>query len=246
MRLSQNKQEWEDLAALDPLWAILSDPARRHGRWDEDEFFRTGTREIERVMEVAGELERPLHHDMALDFGCGVGRLSRALALHFECCCGLDISESMIAQARALNRQYPQCEFTVNPREDLSLFADDLFDLTYSSLVLQHIPGRPLVEGYIKEFVRRLKPGGLLVFALPNEIHLRHRLQMRRRLYAGLRRLGLDSRYLYQRLSLHPIRMSAIPQRDVVALLKGRGAEILKIQARTEHGYELRTYYATK
>ena len=37
---------WDDLAERDPLWAILSDPAKRGGRWDLRSFFATGEREI--------------------------------------------------------------------------------------------------------------------------------------------------------------------------------------------------------
>jgi hypothetical protein len=40
--LSRHKREWEDLGAVDPLWAILSDNQKKFGRWDLEEFFQTG------------------------------------------------------------------------------------------------------------------------------------------------------------------------------------------------------------
>ena len=50
----------------------------------------------------------------AQGFGCGVGRLTRALADHFERVVGIDVAPSMIAQARAMNREYARCNFRVN------------------------------------------------------------------------------------------------------------------------------------
>ncbi|HZI58619.1 MAG TPA: hypothetical protein VFF39_17695 [Verrucomicrobiae bacterium] len=35
-------RDWEEMAAIDPLWAILSAPEKRFGSWDIDEFLRTG------------------------------------------------------------------------------------------------------------------------------------------------------------------------------------------------------------
>ncbi|MEM8678176.1 MAG: SAM-dependent methyltransferase, partial [Planctomycetota bacterium] len=39
-------QEWEALAQYDAMWAVLSDPHKHGDRWDPEEFFETGKREI--------------------------------------------------------------------------------------------------------------------------------------------------------------------------------------------------------
>jgi ubiquinone/menaquinone biosynthesis C-methylase UbiE len=101
--------------------------------------------------------------ERALDFGCGLGRLTRALSAYYARVDGVDIARSMIGQAQELNIGYSRCFFTVNERPDLKLFPDDAFDLIYTNLVLQHMPAK-LAEGYIREFVRCTKPGGLTVF----------------------------------------------------------------------------------
>jgi hypothetical protein len=54
MEISLQQRDWNDLAAVDPLWAIYSAPGKRHGRWDADEFFQTGETEIEEVMGAGG------------------------------------------------------------------------------------------------------------------------------------------------------------------------------------------------
>jgi ubiquinone/menaquinone biosynthesis C-methylase UbiE len=93
----------------------------------------------------------------ALDFGCGVGRLTRALAAHFERVIGIDVAASMIRQARQLNADVRGCEFVLNERADLSIVESGSVDFVYSSIVLEHIE-RPYVERYLGEFVRVLSP----------------------------------------------------------------------------------------
>ena len=101
----------------------------------------------------------------ALDFGCGVRRLTRALAAHFAT--GVDLAPSMMAQAQALDLEH-RCEFVLNARADLSMFPDNTFDFIYSNIVLQHM--RPEYStAYIREFCRALAPGAVAVFQLPSK-----------------------------------------------------------------------------
>src|SRR5690349_7127543 len=109
--MSRHKQDWEDLAQVDPYWAILSDPARQLGNWDVADFFRTGKAEFEKVMQAARRLGRPREFHRVLDFGCGVGRVMRAMGEYFQECYGVDISETMIAKARTLNGDAGRCRF---------------------------------------------------------------------------------------------------------------------------------------
>lgn len=51
-------------------------------------------------MECAATLGHPRERGVALDFGCGVGRLTRALAAFFDRATGVDISSSMIEEAK--------------------------------------------------------------------------------------------------------------------------------------------------
>src|SRR5437867_2168868 len=95
MSIRRVRTQWEDLARTDPLWAILSDPAKRGNRWDEQQFFHTGEEEIREVLRHIGSLGLRLRHARALDFGCGVGRLTQALAGRFTETHGVDISPSM-------------------------------------------------------------------------------------------------------------------------------------------------------
>jgi len=137
--------------------------------WDETEFFATGEAEISEVMAYTRGLGLNAETGRALDFGCGVGRLTRALGTHFEEVVGVDISAPMVDRARALNCDYASCRFVVNTRPDLEGFDSESFDFVYSNITLQHMPWSA-AQGYLKEFVRVIKPHGAVVFQLPTQV----------------------------------------------------------------------------
>lgn len=164
--VDQLRRTWERHGRTDPLWAILTDTGKRGGGWDAAAFFATGRDEIARLVrkvDAVGALDR---RERALDFGCGVGRLTEAIADHFERVDGVDISEAMVERARECSAHPDACHYHVNTRGDLRLFEDATFDLVHSSIVLQHV-GRELAASYLAEFVRVLRPGGVLHFQLP-------------------------------------------------------------------------------
>lgn len=166
--LEQIQRDWDRHAETDPLWAILTHPDMKGGKWDEAAFFETGRQEIERVVQYAGALGVDLGRGTALDFGCGVGRLTRALAARFGQVYGVDISPVMVERARQLNRQVGNCTFVQVPDPDFATLPARDFDFIYSNITLQHIPPRHS-RRYIPSLLRLLRPGGLMVFELAGE-----------------------------------------------------------------------------
>ncbi len=166
MELTELQKHWNAYGEIDPLWAILTESDKKGNRWDEAEFFQVGRTQIAKVLAEVAALGLPVRGGRALDFGCGVGRLTQALCGHFQECRGVDIAPSMIALAHTHNKFGDRCRYDLNDRGDLSLFASDSFDLVYTWAVLQHIHPTYSCE-YLKEFVRVLAPGGVLVFQLP-------------------------------------------------------------------------------
>jgi ubiquinone/menaquinone biosynthesis C-methylase UbiE len=247
MRPDRQAQDWNDLARLDPYWAILTAADKRYGGWDSDEFFAIGTVEVSAMMERFERLGHPEQRARALDFGCGLGRITRALAQHFEESVGVDISEDMVRRARDLNADVPGALFVVNVANDLARFDDASFDLVFSSIVLQHVPDRSTIESYIAEFCRVIRPNGLVMFQLPSHIPAIYRTQWRRRLYASLRRLGFGAPFLYRRLRLIPIAMSYIPEPEITQLVESVGARLLDVDTvGAEAGIRSSTYYVTR
>jgi SAM-dependent methyltransferase len=162
-------QVWESLAKTDPLWAILSVDQKKGNRWDIEEFFEQGKHEIEGVITQLREFAPPMETKSALDFGCGVGRLSQFLADYYDCVVGVDISPTMLELARRLNRHGNRVEYIQNTVDNLHIFTDAHFDLVYSNLVLQHMD--PVnAANYLKEFFRITKKGGYVVFQIPSHL----------------------------------------------------------------------------
>ncbi|HEX6772675.1 MAG TPA: class I SAM-dependent methyltransferase [Acidobacteriaceae bacterium] len=198
--LDKLKNTWEGLAERDALSAILTDDNRTGGRWNLAEFMATGDAEIETVLNHLAKIgHAPDTSGVALDFGCGVGRLTQALARRFSSCAGVDISEHMIRQAESLN-QYPNCRYLASSAVRLP-FENASFHFIYSNIVLQHVP-RQLAVSYLREFVRLLAPGGVLVFGVQDSFaapdlssrmtRLRHIIHLRSRIRVALRRSSGD------------------------------------------------------
>lgn len=169
MALDRLKATWERLGKADPLWAVLTDPDRRHGRWDVDEFLDAGRQPIDTVREIVEQAELSLG-DRVLDFGCGAGRLSNALAEHVDQVVGIDIAESMVEKARKIARFPDRIEFVHYDGTRLP-FPDCSFDSAVSLIVLQH--ARPAVQmAALLELLRVVRPGGVLVLQIPSEPRL--------------------------------------------------------------------------
>ena len=167
MNIKRLRRHWDALGKTDPLWANLTNDDKRGGKWDADEFFLTGEHEIEEVMDFVGSLSVTFPRGRALDFGCGVGRLTQALAARFDEVWGVDIAPSMIEAANRYNRHPGTCHYYLNDRTDLARFDDASFDFIYSNIVLQHMQPRDQ-RGNLAELVRVLAPGGIFVFQLPS------------------------------------------------------------------------------
>jgi SAM-dependent methyltransferase len=167
MDLEELQWNWNEFGKTDPLYAILTVPSKRNNRWHVDEFFKTGETEIQSVIGYLNSLGRVTENRRALDFGCGVGRLTQALCRYYQECDGVDIAPSMISAASQFNRFGDRCRYHLNEKDDLRLFDDNQFDFMYSMIVLQHI-APPFSSNYIREFIRVLKPDGLALFQIPS------------------------------------------------------------------------------
>ena len=171
MELERLQQHWNVLGTEDPLWAILTVPGKGGGAWDPEEFFATGRWEVDEVLQALADRGVAIEWGRALDFGCGVGRLTRALAEHFESCDGVDLAAPMVDRARELNRNRKRMRFHHNDAPDLRLFGDGSFDFILALIVFQHMERR-LMRGYMREFVRVLRPGGVAFFNVPDRFAL--------------------------------------------------------------------------
>jgi ubiquinone/menaquinone biosynthesis C-methylase UbiE len=167
MNLKDLQMNWTIFGKKDPLWSILTDHSKRNNKWDLQDFFLSGDTEINNIFMVVQKINFPVTFGKALDFGCGVGRITQSLAKKFEICVGVDISPTMIENAKKMNKYGERCQYILNEFDNLSIFEDDSFDFIYSNIVLQHMEPQ-YSKKYIREFVRILKKDGLLIFQIPS------------------------------------------------------------------------------
>jgi len=165
--LDDSQRFWDAHARRDPLWAVLSESGKEARRWDVRRFLQTGLNEVALMFYELESRGIAVNHGAALDFGCGVGRLTQALAPRFAQVVGVDVSPKMIETATSLNPFPEQARFVWNGEPHLQQFADATFDFIYTNIVLQHIIP-DITEMYLREFFRLLKPAALLVFQLPS------------------------------------------------------------------------------
>lgn len=124
-----------------------------------DQFFESGRNLVSHILERFERRFGSLEKSSALDFGCGVGRLTYALSEHFAEVVGVDISPSMLAEAEQ-NRSFGgsgKVQFILS--DDALSNATSSYDFVLSFIALQHIPprrGLPLM----RQLLKRVKPGG--------------------------------------------------------------------------------------
>ncbi|HMD45844.1 MAG TPA: class I SAM-dependent methyltransferase [Acidimicrobiales bacterium] len=251
-----SRRAWEDWGTVNPLYAILTDPKYRHGG-DVAEFLESGVETVAVLLGEATRLGLAADGHVALDFGCGIGRLTRALADHFDVVVGLDIAQSMVDEADRLNRDRPQCRFQVNEGPDLARFADEFFDLVLCLLVLQHLPSTAMIEGYLAELVRVLRPDGTLIVQLPSKVPAHRpprppwntRAGLRTRAAQWLRAVGVSPELLYRHLDWVPeMTMLAVAEDAARRVLEASGGRVVHVTEPTSDpgGTESRIYFVTR
>lgn len=151
-----SRDRWEVFARRDPLSYI--DPTLGRGV-SAAEFIESGGAIVERELDWAGPLSA---YDRALEIGCGVGRTTVHLARHFAQVDGVDISATMVRYAR--EHGLPEnVRLHVLSGRDLEPLHDRSFAFVFSHLVFQHITQDAIIEAYLREIARVMRPGGVAV-----------------------------------------------------------------------------------
>jgi ubiquinone/menaquinone biosynthesis C-methylase UbiE len=247
MDIKDLEKNWNLLGKEDPMWAILVSADKKGNKWKPDEFFASGRKEIDELIKNLDHLGLKIIKHTALDFGCGIGRLTQALAFHFEQVSGVDIAKSMIETADKFNQFKDRCHYYLNTQDNLALFATDSFDLIYTNIVLQHIEPR-YSKKYIAEFIRILKPEGILVFQIPSE--------QKKIEYKGWRKLIQNIFPDFILNSIRKIRsygepkmeMHPIPQNEIKKLILESKAKLIHIEPFESAGSSWKSfrYYVSK
>jgi SAM-dependent methyltransferase len=162
-------KQWERFGRVDPYYGVYSTDEFRRDNLDEaalERFFASGEADVARALELArraaGKAFAPA---TILDHGCGVGRLVVPFARGAARVVGVDVSPSMLAEARRNCDARGLGNVELVTADRLGALAPE-FDLVHSFIVLQHIP--PHVGGPIVETLASLvRPGGVGVIHVP-------------------------------------------------------------------------------
>ena len=134
---------------------------------DTDAFWRRGEEVVDRVL---GMVDLELRGDeTVLDVGCGVGRLTRALARRVAKVQGLDLSGAMLALAREHNADLANVEWIHGDGRSLAGVGDASVDGVFSHVVFQHVPDPRITLGYVREMGRVLATGGWALFQVSTD-----------------------------------------------------------------------------
>lgn len=161
--LSVMKRDWDARARENAKYYVVSS----RSDWDEKGFSASGKSSTEELvfreldLITGGDDPRSLR---LLEIGCGVGRMTEHLAETFGEVHGVDVSGEMVATAKERLSRFDNVNVHETNGVDLALFPDSFFDFAFSFIVFQHIPFREVIEGYLREVNRVLKPGCLFKF----------------------------------------------------------------------------------
>jgi 2-polyprenyl-3-methyl-5-hydroxy-6-metoxy-1,4-benzoquinol methylase len=222
--LRDTDADWRALGATEPYWGVLTMPDFRSENITPEgleTFYLGGRQNIDQMVQTLVRLTGEAPSGAALDFGCGVGRLSEAMADHVPRTTGYDISPGMLERARARRGKATYVD----------VLPDGPFDWISSLMVFQHIPpdrGLTILE----DLMARLAPRGMISLHLTvwREPHLEVTA-------AGWRKLLLGWRWRrrVRKLPVGHIMMYDYDLSQVLRVLNRAGVEEMQL-ASTDHG----------
>lgn len=217
--------DWRELGETQPYWGVLTHQDYRTENLTPETleaFYASGVAYIGDIVERLERATGVRPKGRALDFGCGAGRLTEAMAAHVDEATGYDISPGMLAEARK--------------RSGKAQYVGELppgpFDWINSFIVFQHIPparGMAL----LRDLLGRLAPGGLVSLHLTVWRDAQHKPRAPegwRKLLAPL----LAARHA-KRLRAGTIMMYDYDLSAVVEALNQRGVQQMTLVS-TDHG----------
>jgi len=163
---SDTDSEWERLGVEDPYYGVVTHEKNRRKNLTGDirsDFFKSGEDHISHVMKIIhNSFDRNFHPIRALDFGCGVGRLTIPIAKISGNVVGIDVSESMLKEAQ-LNCGKTGIENVVFVKSDDAMSGlSGAFDFIHSFIVFQHIPIKRGIRIF-RRLLKHLQAGGICV-----------------------------------------------------------------------------------
>lgn len=167
--LKKMQEDWDARARENARYYVATGKTD----WSDEEFFTSGERTVQEEIQTdmtnvcQGKDPREMR---VLEIGCGAGRVTRALSKIFGEVHGVDVSGEMVARAEQALQDRPNAHVYQNNGTDLTIIPAGLtFDFAFSTIVFQHIPSREVIENYVREVHRLLRPGALFKFQVQGD-----------------------------------------------------------------------------
>ena len=161
---SDSDREWEKFGNDNPYFGVLSDEKFLESNLtdeNKEEFFNSGAVYIDSVLKkIRRHIDPDYRIGKALDFGCGVGRLVIPLAELAESVTGIDVSDSMLNEARKNCDARSINNVTLVKSDDNLSLLNDQYDFIHSFIVFQHIPVKR-GECIFENLIAHLEDGGV-------------------------------------------------------------------------------------
>jgi len=208
--------EWRKLGETEPHWSVLTSEMFTANNIGEniDLFYESGRGDLKFILNpLTRSGISATRFGKVLDFGCGVGRLSLALAEHADMVLGIDVSPPhlKLARERTARTGVTNVDFqAINAPTDLDGLSG--FDLVVSLIVLQHNPP-PVMASLLNKLLRTLAPNGVAVIQMPTFLR--------------------DYRFSvveYLANTQPPMEMNALPQSEIFAIAARAGCRVLEVR----------------
>ena len=222
----QSERYWDERAREHALFYVdneidYEDP-------DAEAFWRRGEEVLDRLVAITGHAFGA--GEEVLDIGCGVGRMTRALAKRVRFVHGLDVSSEMLRLAREHNAGLENADWLHGDGTSLAVVGDASVDGVFSHVVFQHLPQAEMTLGYVREMGRVLRPGGWALFQVSTNPQV-HRRPLRARLRGILRRRD-DRAWWGSAVDPAALRAAAADGGLEIEQLHGEGTQFTTVLAR--------------
>lgn len=221
MRGEDMARFWDDRAREDPFFFV--DNRLQYGSPDLERFWAGGEEDLDTILDALGVRIEP--DDEVVELGCGVGRLTRAIASRARGVRAIDVSERMIQLARDHNPGLGNVDWIVGDGTTLTGIDDLSADVCLSHVVLQHIPDPDISLGYIREIGRVLRAGGWAAFVFSNAPVVHRRPSLTERIRRSRPRALADRRWRGSHLELEAVRAAAAEAGLAVEKVVGEGRQ---------------------
>lgn len=213
------QKTWYYLGQTEPHWSVLSTEQFKQSNISNttETFYETGKIEVRKLLRLLQNTEIDYQSfKSCLEYGCGVGRVTRWLAESFECVYAYDISASHLQLAK----NYIESNILDNIKlrqiveiKDIQILPQ--VDFIYSVIVLQHNPP-PIIELIIRSFMKALNPGGVALFQVPT---YRRNYNFKLQEY-----LSQVNKVGHQKIEMH-----ILPQKTVFEIILSEGCKPIEV-----------------